>query len=67
LRKLLKQSRLPRDDRQIAISSLCFGAKDADIAVTVHLDRSTVSWRLRNIIVPQLVEMMENEKIKAGA
>lgn len=67
LRKLIKRSRLSREDRQIAISSLVFGANDADIAVTVHMDRSTVSRHLRNIIIPHLEQLNNRKKEKAGA
>ena len=67
LRALIKRSRLSREDRQIAISCLCFNADDADIAVTVHMDRSTVGRHLRNIIIPHLVELNSRKTMKAGA
>ena len=67
LRRLIKRSRLSKEDRQIAISCLIFNADDADIAVTVHMDRSTVGRHLRNIIIPHLAELNSRKTMKAGA
>jgi hypothetical protein len=60
LQKLLKRSTLSREDRQIAVSCLIWDMDYIDIGAAVHMDRTTVSRRMRNIIAPQL-EMLQKK------
>ena len=61
LKALLKRSTLSREDRQIAISCLIWDMAYADIGAAVHMDRTTVSRRMRNVIAPQLERLMEKQ------
>ena len=69
IRRLLKRSTLSRDDRQIAVSCLCWGMADVDTAAAVHMDRTTVGRHLRLQIVPELERLMQKDAKKrcAGA
>lgn len=58
LKALLKRSTLSREDRQIAISCLIWDMDYIDIGAAVHMDRTTVSRRMRTIIVPQLEKLL---------
>ena len=59
LKALLKRSTLSREDRQIAVSCLIWDMNYADIAAAVHMDRTTVSRRMRNIVAPQLLKLLQ--------
>lgn len=65
LKALLKRSTLSREDRQIAISCLIWDMAYTDIGAAVHMDRTTVSRRMRNVIAPQLERLQK--KIKTAA
>ena len=70
LRRLLKRSTLSREDRQIAISCLIWDMDYIDIGAAVHMDRTTVSRHMRDVIAPQLERLMEKQQPKqqlAGA
>lgn len=67
LKKLLKRSTLSRDDRQIAVSCLIWDMDYIEIGAAVHMDRTTVSRRMRKIIAPQLEMLQGREKDRAGA
>ena len=67
LQKLLKRSTLSRDDRQIATSCLIWDMDYIEIGAAVHMDRTTVSRRMRKIIAPQLEMLQGREKDRAGA
>ena len=67
LQKLLKRSTLSRDDRQIAASCLIWDMDYIEIGAVVHMDRTTVSRRMRKIIAPQLEMLQGREKDRAGA
>ena len=54
LKQLCKNARLSRDDTRIAILRLTDRRSYADIGAKVNRDRSGVSKRLRNTIVPEL-------------
>lgn len=66
LKELLKRSRLSREDRQIAISCLVWEMGYIEIGAAVHMDRTTVSRRMRRNIVPQLRRLREGKASKAG-
>lgn len=59
LKALLKRSTLSREDRQIAISCLIWDMDYIDIGAAVHMDRTTVSRRMRNVIAPQLERLLQ--------
>jgi len=65
LRKLLKRSTLSREDRQIAISCLIWDMAYIDIGAAVHMDRTTVSRRMRQVIAPQLERLQKKNKTAA--
>ncbi len=67
IRRLIKRSKLSRDDRQIAICCLCWDMDDVDTAAAVYMHRTTVGRHLRNVIVPELERLMERQKKCAGA
>lgn len=66
LKELLKRSRLSKEDRQIAISCLVWEMDYIEIGAAVHMDRTTVSRRMRRNIVPQLRRLREGKASKAG-
>ena len=59
LKALLKRSTLSREDRQIAVSCLIWDMDYIEIGAAVHMDRTTVSRRMRNVIAPQLVRLLQ--------
>lgn len=61
LRKLLRRSTLSREDRQIAVSCLIWDMDYIDIGAAVHMDRTTVSRRMREKIAPQLERLMAKQ------
>ena len=61
LRKLLKRSTLSREDRQIAISCLIWDMDYIDIGAAVHMDRTTVSRHMRDVIAPQLEKLIDKQ------
>jgi hypothetical protein len=65
LQKLLKRSTLSREDRQIAVSCLVWNMDYIDIGAAVHMDRTTVSRRMRNIIAPQLERLQKKNRAVA--
>ena len=65
LKALLKRSTLCREDRQIAISCLIWDMDYIDIGAAVHMDRTTVSRRMRDIIAPQLERLQKKYKTVA--
>lgn len=54
LSRLVLEARLSSTDIQIAASRLVWHMDYADIAVSVGMDRSAVSKRLKNVIVPRI-------------
>lgn len=66
IRRLIRRSTLSRDDRQIAICCLCWDMDDADTAAAVYMHRTTVGRRLRNVIAPELMRIMENDAKKCA-
>lgn len=68
IRKLLKRPTLSREDRQIAICCLCWNMDDVDTAAAVYMHRTTVGRHLRDVIVPELEQLMNRQDKKcAGA
>ena len=65
LKKLLRRSTLSREDRQIAISCLIWDMDYIDIGAAVHMDRTTVSRRMRDVIAPQLERLMQKQKLRS--
>ena len=65
LQKLLKRSTLSREDRQIAVPCLVWDMDYIDIGAAVHMDRTTVSRRMRNIIAPQLERLQKKDRAVA--
>jgi hypothetical protein len=63
-RDLLHRSMLSKADKQIALSRIAFGAALPDIGATVNMDRSTVSYRLRKKILPELERVMRLPQYK---
>lgn len=61
LRRLLKRSTLSREDRQIAVSCLIWDMDYIDIGAAVHMDRTTVSRHMRDVIAPQLERLMDKQ------
>lgn len=64
---MLRKACLSRPDRQIAISRLVWRMDYIDIGEVVHMDRTTVSRRMRKSIAPKLMAMLEKDKKVAGA
>ena len=70
MKSLLKRSTLSREDRQIAVSCLIWDMDYMEIGAAVHMDRTTVSRRMRKVIAPQLerlMQKMQQPMVKAGA
>ncbi len=63
--RLILEARLSPTDVQIAASRLMWGMDYADIGAAVGMDRSAVSRRLRNQIVPH-IELIFDEKDKCS-
>ena len=61
LKKLLRHSTLSREDRQNAISCLIWDMDYIDIGEAVHMDRTTVSRHMRDVIAPQLERLMKKQ------
>lgn len=59
--RLIIEARLSPEDIQIAASRLVWGMDYADIGAAVGRDRSGVSRRLRDVIVPRLELIMRDE------
>ena len=59
LTKLLRRSMLASEDRQIAVSVLCWDMKYIDIGAKVNMDRRTVSRHMHEIIAPELERLMK--------
>ena len=55
--RLIIESRLSPRDVQIAASRLMWSLDYADIALSVGMDRSAVSERLRTSIVPRMMKI----------
>lgn len=66
LHKLLKRSTLSKEDRQIAVSCLIWDMDYVEIGAAVHMDRTTVSRRMRRIIAPQLERLREKKASRVG-
>ena len=64
LRATILRARLSPDDAQIAIGRLIWRMCWVDIAAAVHMDRTTAMRRMKNIIIPRLIQ---KTKEKAGA
>ena len=56
--RLILEARLSPTDVQIAASRLVWGMDYPDIAATIGRDRSGVSERLREVIVPRIEMVM---------
>ena len=67
MRKLLQLAKLSKRDKQIAISRLVWRMDYIDIGAAVYLDRTAVSRRMRNVIAPELVAIINKETKSAGA
>lgn len=68
--RLILEARLSPTDVQIAASRLVWGMDYSDIAAAVGRDRSGVSARLRDVIVPRIERIMfpsDKEGLKRGA
>ena len=65
MKALLKRSTLSREDRQIATSCLIRDMDYIEIGAAVHMNRTTVSRRMRNIIAPQLEKLQNKNKAVA--
>lgn len=59
--RLIIEARLAPSDVQIAASRLVWGMDYADIGAAVGRDRSGVSKRLRDVIVPRIELIMRDE------
>lgn len=66
LHRLLKRSTLSKEDRQIAASCLIWDMDYMEIGAAVHMDRTTVSRRMRRVIAPQLERLREKKASKVG-
>lgn len=62
INKLLKRSRLSKEDRKIATSCLVKEMDYIEVGAAVHMDRTTVSRRMRWNIVPHLMQLQRKEK-----
>lgn len=65
LKQLLKRSTLSREDRQIAVSCLIWDMDYIEIGAAVHMDRTTVSRRMRDTIAPQLMRLLEKDRLRS--
>lgn len=57
--RLIIEARLSPTDIQIAASRLVWGMEYADVGAAVGMDRSGVSKRLREKIVPRIILVMQ--------
>ena len=64
IRAAILRARLGPDDAQIAIGRLVWRMCWADIGAAVNMDRTTAMRRMKNIIVPRLIQA---ETAKVGA
>lgn len=58
--RLILEARLAPTDVQIAASRLVWGMDYADVGAAVGMDRSAVSRRLRDRIVPRIALVMQD-------
>ena len=63
--QLLNMSKLSAEDKQIAARCIVWRMDYIDTGELVHMDRRTVARRLKTIILPELVRIMEHTR--AGA
>lgn len=64
--RLILEARLAPTDVQIAASRLIWGMDYADVGAAVGMDRSAVSRRLRDRIVPRIALIMQNNDNCSG-
>lgn len=64
LRAAILRARLGPDDAQIAIGRLIWRMCWVDIGAAVNMDRTTAMRRMKNIIIPRLMQL---QTTKAGA
>lgn len=57
--RLIREARLSGPDQKIAMGRLVYHRQYADIAAELNRDRSGVSRRLRQTIVPRILEYTE--------
>ncbi len=63
---LLRIAKLSDEDKEIATQCIAWRMALIDVGIAHNMDRSTVSRRLDNVILPELKRMMTRTKI-AGA
>ena len=66
IRKLLRRSTLSREDRHIAACCLCWDMDDVDTAEAVYMHRTTVGRHLRDVIVPELEQLINRQGNKCA-
>lgn len=64
--RLILEARLSPTDVQIAASRLVWGMDYADIGAAVGMDRSAVSRRLRNQVVPRIELIFDGNCKRSG-
>ena len=67
LKKLLRKSTLSDEDKKIAGSVIGRDMDYIDVGVLLHMDRTTVSRRMREIVAPELERLMKIPDLKRCA
>lgn len=65
--RLLKQSKLSREEKTIAAQCIAWHMSYIDVGAVVHMDRRTVARKMKNIILPELERMMQKTRHRVGA
>ncbi len=58
---IIEEARLSRSDRRIAMGRLVYHRQYAEIAAELNRDRSGISRRLRQTILPRILEYTEQK------
>lgn len=64
IKRLLQKSTLSDEDRVIASNVLGRDKDYIDVGVIVHMDRTTVSRRMRQIVAPEIERLMQIPDLK---
>lgn len=67
LKKLLRKSMLSDEDKKIANSVLGRDMDYIDVGAALHMDRTTASRHMREIIAPELERLMKIPDLKRCA
>jgi len=67
--RLLTLAKLSAEEKEIATQCIVWHMCLIDVGETVHMSRSTVSRRMRDVILPELETILKRnrENLRAGA